>query len=490
MNVLILYDARSTHVSTVREHLEAFATYSRHHIYYVSASGTDRSFEGASPFDLGVFDAVVIHFSVRLSLEEHIAPGLAELVARYSGSKILFIQDEYDTTETARRWISRLGISIVFTNIPRHSIRDVYPTERFPNVRFIETLTGFVPEDPKLDSYVTPLDQRRILIGYRGRSLPHHYGDLGYEKQHIGLEVRRLAAERGVPVDIEVDEESRIYGADWYQFLGSCRATLGTESGSNVFDDDGSLKQLASVHAHLPYNEFRARFLAGREGAVEMSQASPKIFEAIRLRTALILFEGRYSDVVRPHEHYIPLKKDFSNINEVFGKLQDMNYLSALTNRAYGDVIESGKHSYSAFIKSFDDTIDEKVGAVTDVQIVSVPFLVRRPGAAPVGFWTDLQIRPQLVSDAPAAPSHVESTSRQQAIHQGLEHLEISPAVRRALLRELARQTRGSIAQLIRRRVEGASANPKGPSSMAINLARRALSPNLRSRLARWVLRA
>jgi hypothetical protein len=490
MNVLILYDARSTHVSTVREHLDAFATYSRHGIYFVSAGGTDSTFEGPAPFELDAFDAVVIHYSVRLSIEQHIAPGLAELVAAYTGPKVLFIQDEYENTEAARRWISRLGITTVFTNIPEASVRRVYPAERFPNVSFIRTLTGFVPEDPMLETYFTPLDRRVVAIGYRGRRLPHHYGDLGYEKQHIGLEVRRLANERGIAVDIEVDEPDRIYGADWYRFLGSCRATLGTESGSNVFDDDGSLKRLAEEHAHLPYSEFRTRYLAGREGIVQMSQVSPKIFEAIRLRTALILFEGRYSEVVRPHEHYIPLKKNFANIDDVFSKVQDLGYLSALTDRAYRDIIERGQYSYAAFVKLFDDVIAAKVGAASQVQIVSVPFLVRRPGAVPVSFWADLEIRPHLISDAPASPSQVERASRQRAIYQGLEHLEISPAVRRALLREFTRQVRGGMAQLILRIVEQASTNPKGPPGRIIKLARRIVSADLRSRIARWVLRA
>ena len=57
-----------------------------------------------------------------------------------------------------------------------------------------------------------------------------------------------------------------------------------------------------------------------------MNQISPKIFEAIRLRTALILFDGSYSDVVKPDAHYIVLKKDYSNIDEVFERLEDIHF--------------------------------------------------------------------------------------------------------------------------------------------------------------------
>ena len=61
-------------------------------------------------------------------------------------------------------------------------------------------------------------------------------------KYRIGVDVKALAQERGLPVDIEVDDTKRIYGTDWYRFLGSARATLGTESGSNVFDFDGNVR--------------------------------------------------------------------------------------------------------------------------------------------------------------------------------------------------------------------------------------------------------
>ena len=105
---------------------------------------------------------------------------------------------------------------------------------------------------------------------------------------------------RGVPVDIEVDDSKRIYGDDWYRFLGSARATLGTESGSNVFDFDGQLKPmaLAAREAGISFDEFFAKHLAHREGDVKINQVSPKFFEAIRLRTALICFRGDYSGVL------------------------------------------------------------------------------------------------------------------------------------------------------------------------------------------------
>jgi hypothetical protein len=143
--------------------------------------------------------------------------------------------------------------------------------------------------------------------------------------------------------------------------LGSARATLGTESGANVFDFDGSLKmkiqQLTANNPQITFEEISTQVLASHDGHVRMNQISPKIFEAIRLRTALILFEGAYSGVVLPNLHYIPLKKDFSNIDEVLTKIQDDQFLHDLTERAYNDIVTSGKFSYRTFVEGVDADI-------------------------------------------------------------------------------------------------------------------------------------
>ena len=373
LNLLLVYDDKSLKVRTIAEHIEAIQRYSRHNVVLMVGTGTAAG--ANAPPDLAHFDAILLHYSVRVSLPDHLAERMAEAITAFGGPKILFAQDEYENTETARRWMERLGIDALFTNIPLAEVEKVYPRERFPDLAMVHTLTGYAPEDPALDDFAQPLAERRLLIGYRGRQLPHHYGILGQQKWRIGVEMKRLAGERGLPVDIEVDDEKRIYGQDWYRFLGSCRGTLGTESGANVFDVDGELKNLAFAERHRPFPEFAAAHLAGRDGEVDMSQVSPKIFEAIRLRTALVLFEGSYSGVVEAHRHYIPLAQDFSNADDVFAKLQDLDYLRELTDRAFREIIESGRHSYRAFVEGVDAHVDGCGLGRARARILSVPLL-------------------------------------------------------------------------------------------------------------------
>jgi len=87
---------------------------------------------------------------------------------------------------------------------------------------------------------------------------------------------------------------------------------------------------------------------------------SPRVFEAAALGTAMILFPGDYSGVVRPGEHYIALQKDFSNMDDVVEQLRDDELVRDMTVRARDDIIRSGRWSYQAFIADFDRVVDEE----------------------------------------------------------------------------------------------------------------------------------
>src|SRR6185436_17701398 len=65
--------------------------------------------------------------------------------------------------------------------------------------------------------------------------------------------------------------------------------------------------------------------------------------------------------------HYIPLKKDFSNWDEVVSRFCDASLRRTLTDRAYEDLIASGRYTYHKFIDQFDDDLEragQKPGAL------------------------------------------------------------------------------------------------------------------------------
>ncbi len=341
LNILVLYDQTLVHTKTTGDHLASFRAFTHHNVYYLNATN-----EAPLRIDLELFDAIVIHYSVRLAFTWHLSSHFADALAGCRKLKLLFIQDEYDNTWTASDWINRLGIHVVFTNVPPAHLPRIYSRLDHSRVQFVQTLTGYAPLHLKRCPELRPFAQRAVAIGYRVRQLPFRYGKLAWDKFYIGQRMRAVCEERGLKHDIEWTDAKRIYGDQWLDFIASCRATLGAETGSNVFDFDGKLTPAINRYLRAnpgsTFDQFFERYLKKHETEEIMNHISPRAFEAIALRTALILFEGRYCGILQPDLHYIALKKDFSNIDDVLARLHDDAFLEAMTERAYDHVVRSG----------------------------------------------------------------------------------------------------------------------------------------------------
>jgi hypothetical protein len=292
-----------------------------------------------------------------LCFDGYVSSDYEQKLRDFRGVKIISVQDEYDCTDALKAAISRLGFDIVLTCVPQDSLEYVYPHSQFPDTRFLTVFTGYVPEGFESSRPpLIPLERRPIPIGYRGRDIGGRYGRLGFDKFEIGRRMREICIERGIACDIATDEASRIYGMDWFRFVGDCRAMLGSESGSNVFDFDGSLaarfREMTEASGGIPptYAEFLP-YVAERDAAIEMGQISPRIFECALMRTPMVLFRGRYSDVIEPDKHYIMLEKDFSNVDDVLARLENLPALEAMTDRAYRHLVASGAFGYPAFLE-------------------------------------------------------------------------------------------------------------------------------------------
>jgi hypothetical protein len=249
--------------------------------------------------------------------------------------------------------------------VPEKSLDYIYPSLEFSKTRFVTNLTGYVPEElqESIQTDLEPPSKRTIIIGYRGRPLPIRYGQLGFEKVQIGKTIKKFCKKFGITHDIEWHEESRKYGLEWYKFLSQCRAMLGSESGSNVFDFDGDLDRKVRLfryfHPFASQATIYEKVIKPLEIKGAMNQVSPRIFEMAVSKVVMILLEGEYSGVLYKDKHFIPLKKDYSNMQEIFAKLNDQSYIDRMVNAVYEDIILSEKYSYKNFVKFVDNEISK-----------------------------------------------------------------------------------------------------------------------------------
>ncbi|MEB3221004.1 MAG: glycosyltransferase [Candidatus Sericytochromatia bacterium] len=71
---------------------------------------------------------------------------------------------------------------------------------------------------------------------------------------------------------------------------------------------------------------------------------SSRHFDAIGTRTPQLLLEGRYNDILTPGHHYLALRADHANVEEVWETLRDAAALQRLADAALAHVLDA--HTY------------------------------------------------------------------------------------------------------------------------------------------------
>jgi glycosyltransferase involved in cell wall biosynthesis len=320
--------------------------------------------------DLREYDGVIIHATVSYdfgNLEALDSP-LARPIEQYDGVKVLMKQDEQRMAGRFADYIQRKDFDVLLTCVPESELRKVYPRAKVGDIAFVHVLTGYVT--PAMRHLTIPWSSSRpIGIGYRGSIQPLSFGRLGFEKRKIGYDVARVLAGRpGMRLDISSRGEHRLNGFAWIGFLTASQATLGVESGSNLFDFDGGVeawcREFEAAHAAMDrlseefYRLADAEYLSRFEGNVDYAQVSPRHFEAAAARSVQVLYEGRYSDIFVPNRHFTPLARDLSNLEEVIETLTDERRCREITERAFADIIADPSYHCEAFVAKVDAALD------------------------------------------------------------------------------------------------------------------------------------
>jgi hypothetical protein len=354
------YAPRVKDASTVREHVHAFAQHSSRRVWEVN---TEFGFPAALADT--EFEAILLHYSVFGMGDYALDQDWLDYLDGTSAHKIAFFQDECTRCQRRFAFLDRHRIDCVYTCLEPSEFPKVYG--RYTSVsELVSNFPGYVSEKivEAGRRYTVPFERRTVDVGYRGRTLPAYLGRGAIEKHDIGVRFRELAEGSGLRLDIATDEGGRLYGDAWYQFMASCRCVLGVESGVSAFDlEDEVLDEYnRRVALGLSVGIDDLETLPRWEDVVYYRTVSPRHFEAASLRVCQVLFEGRYSGVMEPMVHYIPLRKDFSNIDDVLAMCRDEALCRELAENAFRDLIASGAHTYERFVAGFDARLTTAVG--------------------------------------------------------------------------------------------------------------------------------
>ena len=355
-DILLLYYYDVQNAGTITEHLTSFKKYSSFAVEEVNLLNLD------SPNRIRKMDfsAVVLHYTL-FGMQYYLIPEeVSYIVSHRDAVRVAFFQDEHHQIPKRFNYVNEYDVDMVYTLLEPADFRATYYTHTKAPV-VLSTLPGYVSEElVTLSEKLAGNGERPIDIGYRGRRLDLTLGIEGQEKHDIAVEFKRRTQNMGLALDIETNETRRIYGDAWPKFIASCKAMLGVEAGIAMFDFEDrarlEARRLRKAAPHLSEQEIYDLAVRDEEMRtwVRYRTISPRHFEAAALKTCQILFEGRYSGIMEPDRHYIPLRKDFSNFDEVIEKFRSPGLRARLVDNAYRDLIASGRFSYRRFVQDFD----------------------------------------------------------------------------------------------------------------------------------------
>jgi hypothetical protein len=361
LNILILYwDNMPSMRTSTYDHLYCFERYLGHRVYYLNLESENLPWYAAQV----AFDVVIFHdlffcgrWGGRPLFEKLCRRIPAKAIA--SAVKIAVPQDEFISADLLCECINSFGIEAVFSVSPASEWPKIYRNIDRARVRLYEVLTGYIEEVTlaRIETIVAAAPPRATDIAYRagGRSWRQAtwLGRHGVLKIEIGEVFAREAPSYGLLVDISSRSEDVLMGDDWYRFLASSKYTIGLEGGASILDWDGELrlKTLAFVEANpaAGLDSIEAACFPGRDGELALFALSPRHLEACATRTCQILIEGAYNGVLAAGRHYIPLRRDFSNLDDVLTIVNRDDQRQQIVETAYRDIVESGRYTYRRF---------------------------------------------------------------------------------------------------------------------------------------------
>ncbi|WP_024954314.1 hypothetical protein [Sulfurospirillum arcachonense] len=379
MKILLIYHQHLyKNASTISEHVESFEKYINHNVLKTNTElGFPKKLSNIE------FDVIILHYSLfgRGAIYE-LNDNYVNYIKNSKAYKVAFFQDEYHFCQKRFSFLNDCKIDSVYTLLdPKYYDETYY---KYTNVKSVYlTLTGYV-DKKHIDIgkfFYKPYNERTIDISYRARELPYYMGKEAQEKVDIAKEFIKRLEKRDLKINIDYTESSRLYGDEWYKLIANSKVVIGVEAGVSIFDIDGRAQE---TYENFIKNNPKAtkeeifKVLEPWEGKMYYRTISPRVFEAASFKVLQVLFEGEYQGILKPMVHYIPLKKDFLNFEEVLTMIKDETLVNKIIDNAYNDLILSGKYSYQSFIEEFEKTLPSVEQSVCEYSKNEILLLINK----------------------------------------------------------------------------------------------------------------
>lgn len=337
-------------------------------------------------------EVTILHHSMNGDTLEYLMPFIAALKNR-KGKLVSFVGNEINLPTIGMapkiNVLKELEADIIATQLLQEAgdwlYADCYKSQVFSIPHAL---------NPKAFYPTHEYQQRKTDIGTRSARYSVYMGD--NDRNDIIQFFYHNASEYSLSVDLGLEKgcQQRFNRQEWAQFLNSCKATLSTEAGSFYLERDDKLVNsilehlksssskyvlpndpfLRNLYRRLVPTSIRKQIInLSKNRIVEVENAdqdvnflyiyekffsstskcpvyskaiSSRHFDAIGTKTLHIMYPGRYNDILTPQEHYFPLKKDLSNIEELLDLIRNPIAVQKIVDQAYDHVITHHTHKH------------------------------------------------------------------------------------------------------------------------------------------------
>lgn len=271
---------------------------------------------------------------------------------RRRGKLAVFIGNEYNLMAEKIRFIRSVEADYVCSQLPVEAAQWLYSD-------CIHSRVVPVPHalNPRLYT-PDPSTHRTTDIGFIGDFYHALIGDI--ERTNLVRFFQKQGGSFGFVCDIQT---RRLPRTEWAQFLKRCKGILGAESGSYYLDKTGQIiedaKRYFRKHPDVPFENVHRRFFKDHVIPVSGKAISSRHFESVGTKTCQILIEGVYNGILMADEHYISVRKDLSNMDDVIYRFKDEEYRKRMVERTYEYVMDG--HTYRHRVEALLGTVRDNL---------------------------------------------------------------------------------------------------------------------------------
>ena len=359
--VLIIHALRPTSRQTTIDHLHSF----RHHLPQSDVQYLH--FQQPIPDEIGEVspDLLIVNYDFLNYRFTPLWPYIKNRhrqVARAASHVVAIAQDDFWANELLDDWCMSWDVDRILT--PIDNDRHVLYPRAIKSKEFRTGLTGYVRSGPA--PATKPLRERPIDLGQRVREMPPHLGRLAQAKSRQALVMAEAARQAGFVVDVSNRVEDSFIGTAWSEFLESCKFTVGMKGGASLHDPKGLIhtrvQSYIASHPNADFDEIERQCFSGKDMKHVFTAISPRLFEAALAGTCQILERDDYLGVLEPWRHYIPLDKDFANIDEVVREMRDLDRCQDIVENARLALVDSGVFDYGRLVDAATDGLVTRSG--------------------------------------------------------------------------------------------------------------------------------